>query len=283
MLFLVGVVGAFTSHFSKAPDSDKEWAAHFEKTNTATKNTDGTVTLRNIRNWNYKDGEIVSREWLEEVTVHPEGLKTVWFLLEPFPEWSRVGHTYLTFEFEDGTALSFSVEARMESGEYYSAFKGLLREYELAYTWGTEEDFLLRRTELLDHEVYMYPLSIQHETAVTIFNAVLDGTNDIAKRPRFYNTLTANCTNVIAEIVNEHYKEQLPYDISWNLPGTSDAFLIEQGYIKTDTSLEETRINHAMAKRRAELNQLGSEFDGADFSRALRGLSFPEGSERIEQ
>ncbi len=266
LLVIVGV-GLYVA---KTPHNDRVWAEHFEKTNTAVLNDDGTVTLFNVRNWTYDEGRVVGREWIDQVTVDPTQIVQVWFSLEPFPDWSRVGHTYLTFEFADGASLSFSVEARMEQGESYSALRGLFREYELAYTWGTESDFLMRRLALLDHEVYRYPLSIKPETATTIFTALVTATNDLTVHPRFYNTLTANCTNILAQIVNEHYDNRLPYDLSWNLPGSSDTYLMAQGYIKSTGTLEESRQEHALAKHKEALRNLHVTYEWREFSQVLR-------------
>lgn len=255
---------------TKTASNDRTWSEAFTYT-PHTSYSDGLAHIGPVRDWTYAKDKILSKRWIPDVSVDPQTITQVWFLLEPFPDWSAVGHTYLTFEFSDGSALSFSVEARMEEGESYSALKGLMKSYELAYTWGTERDFLTRRVLYLDHAVYRYPLNIQHDTAVTVFNALAEATNTLSEHPVFYNTLTANCTNILAQIVNNIYANKLPYDISWNLPGTSDEFLMKQGFIKLNGSFETTRASHDISSFKTSLSEW-SQLPEKEFSEKLRVL-----------
>ena len=195
----------------------------------------------------------------------------MWFLLEPFPEWDATGHTYLTFDFEDGSTLSFSVEGRREADEDFSAIRGLLRGYELTYSWGTERDFLARRLLYLGNEVYMYPLVVEKEQAEAIFRALAEETNILAEEARFYNTFTSNCTNILAQTVNDLYPNTLPYDISWILSGWSDRYLIAQGFTPSEGSIQETQERYALSPYREEIEQAATE-DEKTFSALIRKL-----------
>jgi hypothetical protein len=50
-------------------------------------------------------------------------------------------------------------------------------------------------------------------------------TNALAAHPRLYNTFSANCTNMLAKVVNQTKAGSVPFDLSWYLPGYSDLFL----------------------------------------------------------
>src|SRR5262249_11126756 len=163
------------------------WREDLSHLPTGVVQANGTVLMRDVRDWTYASSTVVGKSW-EDVTVDPSKITRAWFLVEPFPSWSDVGHTYLTFDFSDGTSLSFSIEARLTEGQPYSAWKGLWNSYELMYTWGTERDFLARRMLLLGHDVRMYPLAISPDTAEALFTKLVDATNDLDTHPRFYNT-----------------------------------------------------------------------------------------------
>jgi hypothetical protein len=225
LIVLAGVLIGVAGFVMKTPSGNRVWAPELAKTATADVDVHGLVHLHNVRDWTYATGTIQSVEWNDEVVLNPEAITRAWFVFEPFPSLPVAGHTYLTFEFADGTAYSFSIEARKEASESYSALKGLFREYELAYTWGTERDFLSRRLLYLGHPVHMYPLAADKVAAKTLFLSVVDETNKLAAAPRFYSTLTANCTNLLAEIANKSVPGSVPYDIAWNLPGFSEKFL----------------------------------------------------------
>lgn len=233
--------------------NDREWESEVANTSSASINADGTVSIKNVRDFTYGDYSIISTEWISEVVVDPKDIVRTWFVLEPFAKWKAVGHTFLTLELADGSAYSFSVEARKEKGEEYSAFLGLFRKYELAYTWGTERDFVTRRLLYLDHPVRMYPLNLDKEQAVKLFMGLIKKTAIVAEHPRFYNTLTANCTSVLAHIANDITPGTVPYDISWNLPGYSDQFLLKIGLINASGSFDYIKQKYDLTQYREKV------------------------------
>lgn len=253
------------------PSNDRAWLPEYAKVASA-EITPTKVTIKNVRDWTY-DTEVLSEDWTE-VTVDPRTITRAWFVIEPFGGMEGVGHTFLSFEFTDGTALSFSIQARQEASEDYSAFKGLANAYELAYQWGTERDFFARRLLFLEHDLRMYPLAITSEDAGRLFMSVLEETNEVAKQPRFYNTLTANCTNMLAKIVNEHYPNRLPYDLSWNLTGYSDLYLMDEGLIELHETLEQTRATGDLTPHREQIHALATR-PANEFSEGVRALLTP--------
>lgn len=99
---------------------------------------------------------------------------------------------------------------------------------------------------------------------------VLADTARVEDKPRWYNTLLANCTNVLARAVNAGGGPRgLPWDISWVLPGYADSFLAREGYIAAPEGF-------AAAERAAHITPLipaaYEQSDPAAFSRRLRAL-----------
>ena len=256
---------------TREPRNDREWEKEIAYTSTASLEPNDTVIIKNVRDFAYGDGTITSMNWIPEVKISTQDIVHAWFILEPFAAWEVVGHTFLILELNDGSAYSFSIEARMEKGEKYSALWGLFRKYELAYTWGTERDFITRRLLYLNHTVKMYPLTLDAERTQRLFLALIKKTNEIAERPRFYNTLTANCTNMLAEIANEVKPGSIPYDISWNLPGFSDRFLMKIKYIDTEESEEKTQRKYDLTEKRKEILSIALS-SYPEFGKKLRSL-----------
>lgn len=256
---------------TRTPQSNREWNENFAYTQTAEVEEDGGVRMKHLRDFTYRVGSVEKETWLDEHVINPKEIVRAWFLLEPFAGFEPVGHTFLSFEMQDGSAYSFSVEARTEKGEAYSSFTGLFRQYELAYMWGTERDFVTRRLLYLEHPVYMYPLEITEAEAQALFTGLVQETNALAEKPRFYNTLTANCTNMLAKMVNEIRPQSVPYDISWNLPGFSDAFLYKIGLIKNTSPLETLKAQYDLTQHKAALNDI-ADVSPVEFGTQLRAL-----------
>lgn len=269
VLIFLALLAATGFVLVKEPRTDRSWLPE-QATTATTEIKNGIVTIQGVRDWTYDETVPLTTDW-NDVSVDPSTIVRTWFLIEPFSDIEAVGHTFLSFELEDGTVLSFSVEARREVAEEYSAIKGQFREYELAYQWGTERDFVTRRLIYLDHPLRLYPLELTREQSRALFLSLAEETQMLAEHPRFYNTLTANCTNVLAKIVNRHYPGTLPYDIAWNLTGYADLYLMEQRLIETPTSKEETIAVHDLTRHRSEVMQIATS-SPIDFSKSIRTL-----------
>lgn len=273
MIAVLAVLALFLGiSYMRVPRTDRDWDERFMHPATVEYQQDGSVDLHSIRDWTYGIQTIADKTW-RDVRVRPEDVTHVWFVLEPFSQFEAVGHTFLIFEFKDGTALSFSVEARSVKGQKYSAIAGLFNNYELSYTWGTERDFIERRLLFLMHPIRMYPLNVKPELAQGIFEQLLQDTTYVGTHPRFYNTLTANCTNVLAEIINEKYPHSVPYDLSWNFPGYSDTFLMKIGYIPlVASSTEATKAHADLTPYRERLAQAAAKPDSTAFEKEIRDI-----------
>jgi hypothetical protein len=228
---LVCAIAGITLLLARKPQANADWQEVYSKAVTTTSHADGTLTLHDARDWTYGSGTVLTKDW-HDITVDPDDIQQVWFLLEPFHN-GAIAHTFLSFEFKDGSALSFSIEARLKNGQEYSGLAGVFRSYELSYTWGTERDFVSRRVSYLKHDLHRYPLTMPDAMKSALFRRLAQETDRLAAHPRFYNTLIENCTNVLAYNVNTISPHALPWDISWYLTGLSDAYLMRQGYIDT--------------------------------------------------
>jgi hypothetical protein len=262
---------AFAVVMARSPRADRPWAEHLAKAASGVLNPDGTVTLRNLRDWVYSGGA-VTRTWRDE-TIDPGLITGASFLIEPFEAWSALAHTFLSIRLSDGSAVSFSIEARLEHGQPFSALRGAFRTYEVAYQWGTERDFVARRVVYLRHPLRLYPLTIDAAAAQRLFVDLVKETNVLAERPRFYNTLAENCTNTLAYIVNRYAPGTLPWSLAWYFTGFADAYLMKHGYIAIDgRSVDGTKALHDLGSQRAAVKAVAAS-EPAVFSTEIRRLA----------
>lgn len=261
---------ALWQYATLTPSTDRTWAEDQAKTATATIEGDA-ITLHNVRNWTYDASGPVTKTWTD-LTLDAKKVTRVWFIIVPISSWKAVSHTFLSFEFADGSTVAFSIEARREADEDYQPFLGAFRTYELDYLWGTERDFIARRLVYQNNPVRMYPLTLPEGGGEALLHALAEETNVLATMPRFYNTLTANCTNLLATIVNERYPKTLPRHYSWVLTGYSDTYLMREGFIEiVDTSEPKTMARHDLTPHRESIGYAGT-LEPTAFSDVVRLL-----------
>lgn len=245
------------------PRADRQWAEPYARTSDAIIGS-STVTLTNVRNFNHSDTAVINREWLDEVLIHSNDIEAVWFGLARFKDSRWVGHSFLSFELASGTVYTLSIEARREPDETYSSVKGLFNNFELWYGWGTERDFLGVSLFMLDRPLEYYRLNLTPAEAQAVFRSVALETHQVAAQPQFYNTLTANCTNLLAKAVNEQYPGRVPYHVAWNLPGRAPQFLQKEGLVDNAVNLTEleatARINGDDPALTATIDTTPSDF-----------------------
>lgn len=230
------VVAGLAFVLTKTPRQDRDWQPHLARTASVSWQSP-VAEVAPVRDWTYRrldgppdrpeDAEagIVSRGWIERVDVEPERLSGVWLLVEPHPGLPLMAHTLVLFEFQDGGLVGLTIEARKERGERFAPFRGLFNKYELAYVWATPRDLLSRRAVLLQHELYLYRLDLTAAEGEAYLRALLRRTEALHARPRFYNTLTSNCTNELAKTAG------LAWDPAFVLTGRAAEALHQRGRI----------------------------------------------------
>jgi hypothetical protein len=91
----------------------------------------GVLRLRRVRDFRYKSASEWTARWYDAEYRFDE-LESVWLGVEPFG-FPGAAHVFLSFCFKDWRCLAVSAEIRKRRGDSFSAARGLLNAYELAY------------------------------------------------------------------------------------------------------------------------------------------------------
>jgi hypothetical protein len=243
------------------PSNNRDWQDQYNVLPQV--NISEKVTINNIRDWKYEDETTISKDYINR-TIDPKKINKVWFVVEPFGGFKAVAHTYFIFDLEDESPIAISIEARREESEDYSGTLGLFNRYELIYIWATEEDQAVRRAVLYKDKLHMYPLNISRETSEKLFIQLAKESQKLETSPRFYNTLTSNCTNELAKNANKVKPGTIPFSYSL-LPGYSAESLYKLGLIDNSKPLEELRQKYYIS------DFVQKNYKDKDFSKRLRG------------
>jgi hypothetical protein len=214
--FMLGAVGLLTWWSLLTPRLDRDWQPQLA--NTVTGQIDGNlITLNNVRNFDWASSTDYTPKW-ETRSYNLDQLQDVDMILSYWGD-EAIAHTLISFGFTSGEYVTFSVEIRKEVGEDFSTIGGFFKNYELALLAADENDIVRLRTNARDplEDVYLYPLITTPEHRVALFKGYIEKANELAAKPSFYNTITANCTTVIYGLVKQ-FRDDITLDkrIIWS-------------------------------------------------------------------
>ena len=168
-------------------------------------------------------------------------LQTLDVFISHFSDFEGLAHIFLSFGFADVEQIVVSLESRREIGEEFSPLLGLFRQYEMIYVVGSERDVVGVRTGPRQERVYRYPTVATAAQARALLEALGRDINAVADAPRFYNTLTDNCTNGLTRRVEDIAPVRFPFTWKTLLPGYFDAVLYDMGLIPSSGDFEATK------------------------------------------
>jgi hypothetical protein len=135
--------------------------------------------------------------------------------------------------------LAFSIEIRKERDEAYSSLAGFFRQYELTIIAADERDVVRVRSNVRGEDVRIYRLRMPPAIAQKLLRIYIAEVNDLVQHPRFYNTLTTNCTTLVFQIVRVIHPG-MPIDPRILLSGYLPEYAYDLG--ATDTSMSFAKL-----------------------------------------
>lgn len=235
----IGCAAVLAWYLDRRPTGDRDWAPPQAQVAQASIEQ-GIVTLENVRNFTWRTKTDFAPRW-EARTYDLNKLCSLDLVLTCHGNSARIGHTCLSFGFRDGQYVHVSVESRRKEGEGFNPLAGQFRRYELIYVFSDERDSFSARVLVNGEQVHVYPTKTHPEMIRMLFVGMLAGANHLRDHPKYYNTLSQNCTTTIIDHINRIRPEVVPFDTRIWLNGRFDQLCHEYGWIASDLPFEETR------------------------------------------
>jgi hypothetical protein len=207
------------------PTHDRVWADDVARMVTG-EVRGSVVTLDQVRNFDWRSDTDYTARW-EKRQYDLNRLRSVDVAMS-YWMGPAIAHTLVSFGFDDGRYLTFSIEIRKERGESFDAIAGFFKRFETVLIAADERDILRVRTNVRDEDMYLYRLKIPPQAMRSLFLQYLDEGAQLKREPRFYNTLTANCTTIIFEMARR-IDPGLPLDWRLLASGYLDRYLFDIG------------------------------------------------------
>jgi hypothetical protein len=249
-----------------APSNDRIWTDDVAQMATGT--VDGNrVTLHNVRNFDWRSDTDYTQRW-ETRTYELDRLNSVDMIMS---YWTvpAIAHMLISFGFDDGAHVVFSVEIRREKRQSYSEIGGFFKEFELSVIAADERDVIRVRTNVRGEDDYLYRIRMPLSAMRSLFLSYIDEANALARAPRFYNTITANCTTLVYHMM-KRIVGYLPLDYRLLLPGYLPEYVYRVDGLDQRYSLQALRTLGHITDRAKKADR--SESFSADIRQGIPAL-----------
>lgn len=260
MIFAALYIGLIAWWITILPSHDRPWKPEVAVMPRATIDGD-TIHLTGVRDFEYRTRHdfTVRYEDRDVLLDHLIGLDFYISYWMPGP----IGHTFVSFIFDNAPPVSVSIETRPEIGESFAPIASLFKQFELIYVVGNERDLVRVRTNYRGEKVYLYHINISPKNVRELFLVYLKRINELAARAEFYHLLSNNCTINILRYANKAGRIGR-IDFRHYLNGWIDGYLYAHGWLNTSMPFDELR-------RRSQINAAAQAADkDANFSELIR-------------
>ncbi len=225
------------------------------------------VTLHNVRNFEWRTNTEYTQRW--ETRVYDLNRLHSMDMVMSYWTISAVAHMLMSFGFGDGQQVVFSVEIRRKLNQKYSEVGGFFKDFELSIIAADERDAIRVRTNVRREEAYLYRIRMSAADMRSLFIGYVGEANSLVGTPRFYNTITANCTTLVYPMV-KRIVGYLPLDYRLLFVGYLPEYVYKVHGMDQRHSLAELRALGRVTER-ARLADRSADFS-ADIRRGIPDL-----------
>ncbi|HUA81590.1 MAG TPA: DUF4105 domain-containing protein [Dyella sp.] len=249
------------------PSNHRDWADDVARSLTG--RVEGSrVRLYNVRNFDWRSDDDYGIRW-ETRQYDLDHLVATDLILS---SWGMPGiaHALMSFGFDDGSHVVFSVEVRRRRNQSFSSIGGFFKYFERTIVAADERDVIRVRTNVRGETAHLYRLQMSKEAMRALFLSYVREANELAVKPAYYNTATSNCVSIVYDMAKQ-IDPGLPYDYRLLLTAYLPSYLYQVGALDKHYPLS------VLTERGDITMRARSTKPGDDFSHAIRTPPEPGG------
>lgn len=262
LLYIIGFLMALGWYLSLQPQQNRAWNPEVARL-LSYEQQDNLVTLHNVRNFSWQaDGSYIERWETRRFDLNQiSGVN----IITSYWMGPQIAHTLVNFDFDNSAPITFSIEIRKEKNEDFSAIGGFFRQFELSLVASDEKDIIYTRSNIRGEQVYFFPVKMPVAERRALFEEYLAKADQLAQNPKWYNTLTSNCTTLVFDMVQAVSQKSLPTDYRLIASGYLPNYLHDLGVINPNMDMASWyQQAHVNPKSR------GKNLSSAQYSALLR-------------
>ena len=255
LIYMLGFLLGLFWYFGLEARQDRDWNPEVAQVLSYEQDGD-KITLHNVRNFNWHADGSYDERWetrdfdLNQIT----GVN----IITSYWMGPQIAHTLVSFDFANSKPLTFSIEIRKEKNEEFSTYGGFFRKYELSLIAADEKDLIYTRSNVRGEHVYFFPVNMSKTERRALFKEYLGKANEFRHQPKWYNSLTSNCTTLVFDMVQAISKRHLPTDYRLLASGYLPNYLYDLNAISHDLTIQQWYDVAYINPRVSELNNISS-------------------------
>ncbi len=210
------------------------------------------VTLYNVRNFDWHSETDYTARW--ETRHYDLSKLTSVDMLTSHWGMDAIAHVLVSFGFADDQFVTFSVEIRKKQGQQFSEVAGFFKQYELSILATDEHDAIAVRPNVRGEDTFLYRIDMPEKIRRQLFLSYIEQANQLIEEPRFYNTVTANCTTLVFGMM-QHISGGLPLDSRLLLTGYLPSYVAELDGLTDGFDLAQLRTAGRITERSKQAQQ----------------------------
>jgi len=255
LIYLLAFLLGLFWYFGLEAKQDRDWNPEVAQI-LSYEQQGNLVTLHNVRNFNWHAYGSYDERW--ETRQFDLNQITGVNIITSYWMGPRIAHTLVSFDFAHSQPLTFSIEIRKQKHEEFSTYGGFFRKYELSLIAADEKDLIYTRSNVRGEHVYFFPVNMSKAERRALFEEYLRKANELKNGPKWYNSLTSNCTTLVFDMVQAISKRHLPTDYRLLASGYLPNYLYDLNAISHDLTIKQWYEIAYINPRVSKLNNISS-------------------------